>query len=94
MMGMMSPGRACGDGIGLCCAGGGFPRSAMKRAASPKAAARAISGEAFVRAWQAARSAEEAAEKLGLPVEGVRARAARYRKKGVPLQRFGGGGGA
>jgi hypothetical protein len=65
----------------------------MKRAASPKAAARAISGEAFVRAWQAARSAEEAAEKLGLPVEGVRARAARYRKKGVPLQRFGGGRG-
>jgi len=52
---------------------------------------RPVSAEEFVRKWQTSRSAGEVAEKTGMDVRAARQRAALYRKKGVPLQRFAGG---
>ena len=56
-----------------------------RRKSSTAANGEFISNEDFVTAWQAADSAEEATEKLGANAAN---RAARLRKKGVPLKRF------
>jgi hypothetical protein len=45
--------------------------------------------EEFVRAWQQAGSATEAATALGLTYGSVRCRATQLRRRGVPLKRMG-----
>jgi len=52
-----------------------------------------VSAEEFVRAWQTSSELPEVARKTGLRPESVRARAQRFRKKGVPLKKLGARGG-
>jgi hypothetical protein len=47
-----------------------------------------ISAEEFVRIWQTSASRKEVMEKTGQPKNTVAGRAARYRKRGVPLKNF------
>ena len=48
-----------------------------------------ISPEDFVTTWQTSTSSTEVARKLGLSLQSVINRAQNYRKKGVPLKRYG-----
>lgn len=43
--------------------------------------------ETFVRAWNLAASAVEAAERLGISRTAARSRAAKYRREGIPLKK-------
>lgn len=45
-----------------------------------------VDPEKFVRAWQASETAQEVADRLGMPKSNVLSRAANYRKKGVVLK--------
>jgi hypothetical protein len=47
------------------------------------------SAEVFIRTWEESSSAQEVAEKLGMPVPIVHARASNYRRNGVKLKDFG-----
>lgn len=47
-----------------------------------------VDGKAFVAAWQSSDSAQEAADKLGMPKNIVLARYAGYAKKGVELKKM------
>jgi hypothetical protein len=47
-----------------------------------------VSPEDFVRAWQAAASAQEVADKLGMPKAIVLARASNYRADGIELKKM------
>jgi hypothetical protein len=47
-----------------------------------------VSPEAFIEAWQRADSAEEVAEKLGMPKGIVHARASNYRMIGIRLKKM------
>jgi hypothetical protein len=47
-----------------------------------------ITPEEFVTAWNAARTAQEAADKLGMPKAIAQARASKYRKAGVKLKKM------
>jgi len=47
-----------------------------------------ISHEDFVRIWQAANSAEEARDAMGLSYSGCTQRATQLRKRGVRLKKF------
>jgi transposase len=49
-----------------------------------------VSPETFVSVWQQGKSAAEVAKKLGLKLAAATQRAGYYRRKGVPLKRFGG----
>lgn len=53
---------------------------------------RSVSPEEFVRAWQTSDSLAQVAERTGLKLETARARGRRFRKRGIPLKRFGGQG--
>ena len=48
-----------------------------------------VTPEDFVTAWQTSTSAQEVARKLGLSHQSVLNRAQNYRKKGVPLKKYG-----
>jgi hypothetical protein len=48
-----------------------------------------VTWDEFIRVWQSAGSDREVAEKIGRSLSGVRQRAAKARKNGVPLKRFG-----
>lgn len=45
-----------------------------------------VTPEDFVRAWQTSGTAQEAADKLGMPKSNVLARASNYRSRGVNLK--------
>ena len=47
-----------------------------------------IETEPFIRAWQAANSAEEVSNQLGTKLASVTARANYYRKKGINLKKM------
>lgn len=47
-----------------------------------------VDGKAFVEAWQSSTSAQEAADKLGMPKNIVQARYALYKSRGVDLKRM------
>lgn len=47
-----------------------------------------VTPEEFVLAWHAAKSSQEAADKLGIPKAQAQARASKYRKLGVKLKRM------
>lgn len=47
-----------------------------------------ITAEKFVRVWQSADSLGEVAKRLGVSSIHATARAALYRRKGIPLQKF------
>lgn len=51
-------------------------------------AAKYVTAEEFIRAYQASSSVIEAASKLNVTEQTVYARAAAYRKKGIQLKRF------
>lgn len=54
--------------------------NAMKKIVSP---------EEFVTTWQTSTSTAEVARKLGISLQSAISRSGNYRKKGVPLKRFG-----
>jgi hypothetical protein len=64
-------------------------RERWKIAGKQRAAA---SAEEFVKARQAANDMQEVARKTGLRIESVNARGYRFRKHGVPLEKFAGQG--
>jgi hypothetical protein len=47
-----------------------------------------VSSQEFVKVWQECRTADEVAERTGLPKGLVYARASAYRKRGVRLKRL------
>jgi hypothetical protein len=48
----------------------------------------AVSPEQFVRTWQTSQTAQEVADKLGMPKPIVLARASGYRKEGIKLKKL------
>lgn len=49
-----------------------------------------VTPEEFVTTWQTSTSSTEVARKLGLTLQSVINRANNYRKRGVPLKKYGG----
>lgn len=53
-----------------------------------------VGGESFITAWESSNSVAEVAEKTGIKVTSIMARASKYRSQGIALKNMPRGGGA